>query len=181
VTATARALAAASIVAWLIGVVRIALVLSANAGGPPDASTMSWMLAPLASAAAVLWSTGRRSLAAVWVPVGFCWGFVVVSAWSLGLFFAWTAFLLFASGVTHGVALKPRWSLTLVPVWFLIGATGLCGVVLLIHRLRGGQYGEAEIIVHGARLFIALVAVVVAGASARRLLPRRGAVGLNSY
>ena len=35
-TNLARALAAASIVAWLIGVVRIALALSANTGGPPD-------------------------------------------------------------------------------------------------------------------------------------------------
>ena len=171
-TSLARALAAASIVAWLIGVVRIALALSANTGGPPDASTMLWMLAPLASAAAVLWSTGRRSLAAVWVPVGFCWGFVVVSAWSLGLFFAWTAFLLFTSGVTHCVAIKPRWSLTLVPVWSLLGATGLCGAVLLIHWLRGDRYGEAEIIIHGARTFTVLVALVVAGASARRWLPR---------
>ena len=175
-TATARALAAASIVAWLIGVVRIALALSANTGGPPDASTMLWMLAPLASAAALLWSTGRTSMAAVWVPVGFCWGFVVVSAWSLGLFFAWTALLLFAAGVTHSVAINPGWSVTLVPVWFLLGATGLCVAVLLIHQVRGGQYGEAELIIYGARAFTALAALVVAGASTRRLMPRGRAV-----
>ena len=169
-TVLARALAAASIVAWLFGVVRIGQTISANAGGPPDASTMVWMLAPLASAVTVLWAADRRSLAAVWVPIGLCSGFVVVAAWSLGLFFAWTAFLLLASGVMHGVAIKPRWSLTLVPVWFLLGATGLCVVVLLSHRMRGGQYGEAEIIIHGARVFTALAALVIAGASTRRLL-----------
>ena len=166
----ARAVAAASIAAWLLGVIRIAVALSTNSGSPPDASTMLWMLVPLASAATLLWTAGQRSLAAVWVPIGTCWGFVVVAAWSLGLFFAWTAFLLLASGVIHGAAAKPRWSLTLVPVWFLLGATGLCVVVFLIHWLRGGVYGEAEIIVGGARAFTALVALVVVGASTRRLL-----------
>lgn len=80
---------------------------------------------------------------------------------SQGLFFVWTALFLLAAGVAHGVAVEDRRRLTLLPIWFLLGATGMCAAILVFHWLRGGQHGEAELVIGGSRLFAALVVLVV--------------------
>jgi hypothetical protein len=132
-------------------------------------SRLLWTLVPVMSAASVLWLIGRRSLSAVWVAAGVSLGFVVLGAWSVGLFFAPSAVLLLAAAGVHTVSVRAGWRAILVPAWLLIGATGLCALFFAYHQIvawrQDAQLTQAPAIVAGTALFFGLAAafVVVTG------------------
>jgi hypothetical protein len=170
----ARILAAMAVAACAIGTARAAVVIRTNTGGPPDVLFL-WTIAPFLFAATVLLSVGRRSFGAVWVPIGAMLGFVVLASWSLGLFFGWAALLLLGSGAAHVAAVRAGRMAFLIPVWALIGASGMCAVFFAYHQLMvawlgGGQIIEAPLIEIGAEVFVALSALVVLASAVRSRL-----------
>jgi hypothetical protein len=156
----ARLLAALALAAGAIGAVRAASVMAANSGFPFDARLL-WCAVPLLSATLLVFAAGRRSLWSVWTPIGACSGFVVLTAWSLGLFFGPSTLLMLASGVAHGAAVRPGREAALAPLWFFFGATGFCAVLLVFHQvvrlIYRGQFSEPGIITVGTAVFVGLL------------------------
>ena len=102
--------------------------------------------------------------------------FVVLAAWSLGTFFAWSGLLLLCAAVAHTVAVRPRRRAALITAWFLMGGTGLCALFLAYHhiaaRLSGGQTIEGPLIVAGSWVFAGLVGLLAIERSAGYLVRR---------
>ena len=158
-----RILAALGFFASLGGIVPAAAVARAASGSALD-NRLLWVLVPVLSAAAVFLLARRRSLEPMWALTGTCWGFVVVAAWSLGLFFAPSALLLLIASIAHLVALGPTRRAVLIPAWFLAGASGVCVLFLARDQLltmSRGQVIEAPAIVTGAWVFAGLVMFLV--------------------
>jgi hypothetical protein len=107
-------------------------------------------------------------MAPLWVAIGLCCGFVVLAAWSLGLFFVWSALWLLAAGIAHAVAIRAGWRVVVIPGWFALGASGLCAAFFAYGQIRaafsGGQTIEAPIVVAGTWVFVSLIAVFSLGA-----------------
>jgi hypothetical protein len=164
-----RLLVALACVAWVVGVFRAAAVFRINAGHVPGPLFL-WTLVPLFSAVGAFVAAQRRSIGPIWALTGTCCGFVVLAAWSLGPFFTWTGLALLGAAVAHTMAVRARWWAALIPVWFLIGATGLCPVLLAYHQIgalrSGGQIIEAPLIVNGSWVFACLVGLLAIERSA---------------
>ena len=156
-------LATLACVAWVVGVFRAVAVFRMNGG--EISSAFLWTLVPLLSAVGAFIAARRRSVGPIWVLAGVCCAFVVLAAWSLGTFFAWSGLLLLCAAVAHTVAVRPRWRAVLIPAWFLMGATGLCALFLAYHniaaRWSGGRNIEGPLIVTGAWVFAGLVGLLV--------------------
>jgi hypothetical protein len=139
-------------------------------------SRLLWTIVPVASAAWVFWLIPRRSFGGVWVLAGVSLGFVILGAWSIGLFFAPAALSLVAAAVGQSVSMRAGRQVLLVPAWLLAGPTGLCALFFVVHqmvaKLQGGQLTEAPAIVAGTWLFLGLTAsfLIVTGV---RWLARR--------
>jgi hypothetical protein len=134
-------------------------------------SRLLWTLVPVMSAAWVFCLIPRRGFAAVWVLTGVSLGFVVLAAWSIGLFFAPSALLLVATAVGHSVSMRAGWQAVLVPAWLLAGPTGLCVLFFvrdqMLAKSQGEELTEAPAIVAGTRLFLAVAAFLVVVTSVR--------------
>ena len=169
-----RLLATLACVAWVVGVFRAVAVFRMNGG--EISSAFLWTLVPLLSAVGAFMAGGRRSVGPIWALAGVCCAFVVLAAWSLGTFFAWSGLLLLCAAVAHTVAVRPRWRAALIPAWFLTGVTGLCALFLAYHhiaaRLSGGQIMEGPLIVAGSWVFVGLVGLLAIERSAGYLVRR---------
>lgn len=125
-------------------------------------------------------SVNTTNLATVWIPIGVAWGFVVLAAWSLGPFFAWTALLVSLAGIAHLFAIESRWRTLLIPLWLLVGPSGLCALFFAFHwttvAMFGGQLVESSWIVKGTWLFLFLLGLMGAGAALRRGQRLRGSL-----
>jgi hypothetical protein len=126
-----------------------------------------WSLVPLLSVFGLSFTITRRSLAAVWVPIGTYVGFVIVAAFSLGPFFFWPSALLLAAGGLHGASVRERRRLAAIPVWLTLGASGLGAVFYGVHelqaRLSGGRNIEAPVIIYSTGLFLVLCTALSVG------------------
>jgi hypothetical protein len=129
-----------------------------------------------------------------WTAIGGLWGFVVLGAWSIGLFFVPAAIFLLASGLLRADARRNWWNVVLVPLWMLQGvcATAMLFLVVTVAReiLGGARFvlpGQTrefatragtiasvpEIVMFGAWLFAATSCFLVACGLARLLWSRR--------
>jgi hypothetical protein len=164
-----RLLVALACAGWIVGVFRAAAVFRINVGHVPGPLFL-WTLVPLFSAVGAFVAARGRSIGPIWVLAGTCCGFVVLAAWSLGPFFTWTGLALLGAAVAHTMAVRARWRAALIPVWFLIGATGLCALFLAYDQIgvlrSGGQIIEAPVIVTGSWMFAALVGLLAIERSA---------------
>jgi hypothetical protein len=143
-------------VGWVYGVLRAVAAVRASTGAGPDA-LFFWTAVPFLSVVSAFVASGHSRLAPLWVAAGLCCSFVVLAAWSLGLFFAWSAVLLLAAGVAHAVTIRAGWrTVAAIVGWFAVGATGLCAALL--------AYGQARVILSGGRIITASPAIMVVGA-----------------
>jgi hypothetical protein len=73
-----------------------------------------------------------------------------------------------AAGGLHGAAFPMHRRLAMIPVWLILGATGLGAAFYGVHelqaRLSGGRNIEAPVMVYSARVFVALCGALLAGA-----------------
>jgi hypothetical protein len=156
-----RTLAIVAIVSWIAGVWRAAGIVRANTGHGPDALFL-WALIPLGAAAGVLLLSWRRSLVAVWLLAGVCCSFVLIAAWGLGPFFAWTALLLLLAACMQTAAVGAGWRALLIPVWLVTAFTGTCALFVVIHQIlmigSNGRIIEAPLLIRGSWAFVGLVA-----------------------
>jgi hypothetical protein len=125
----ARILAAAATVAACIAVWPAAGILRANPGGMD--SRLLWVLIPILASVGVLMAVRRPTWMPVWMLTGTSWGFVILAAWSVGLYFAPSALLLLFAGFIHLASTRPTWRALLIPAWFIAGATTVCVLFVL--------------------------------------------------
>jgi hypothetical protein len=173
----AQVLSGLAVVAWGYGVGRATMAFRANTGRWPDALFL-WTIVPLLAATVAFLMARRRRLAPPWIAAGLCVGFVVLSAWSLGRFFAWSALLLLASAMAHAVTTRAGWRAIAVPVWLTLGGTALCPILLTSNYLRdqaaGRELTAAPIVVAGAWVFLGLGAALVLWCAVRGRLSSGG-------
>ena len=125
-----------------------------------------------------------RSVAFVWTTIGAVCGFVVLAAWSFGLFFFFEALILIVAGLVHLPTIAPRWKILTAPLWLIVGATGIDTVFLLRSVVFNATHGcvstatyshcesvsYAPVMIWGAWLLVAASIVLAVGhaiASAR--------------
>jgi len=82
-------LASLSVAVCVLGSMRAIATVQANLTryNRPDAAALAWIAVPLALAITGMIATLRRSIGPIWLCTGALFGFVVVGAWSLGLFY----------------------------------------------------------------------------------------------
>lgn len=153
------------------------MVFRHNAANSADmALIFKWMGLPLGLAIAGMVGTLRERLGPLWFCVGALFGFVILAAWSLGLFYAFAAWALLAA-LVHLMSIRPRWRIVLAPLWFLSGFGGLPTVFLVRDwaQARPYQHTVAPAEVWGAWLFVVVSAILTAtyvvAARVRRRLP----------
>jgi hypothetical protein len=107
-----------------------------------------------------------RSMAPIWAVVGGVWAFVVLGAWSLGLFFGWEAFALLVAAVLHLVAIDAGWRAVRAPLWAVVGGSALCVLLLaqdaFLSMAPGVRVTHAPAVVFGARIGAAAMALILA-------------------
>jgi hypothetical protein len=171
----ARILAAVAILASAIGAAWAAAVFQPKPGG----GNSVWYVTPVLLSAVVFMTVGRRSIGGVWVPIGATLGFVLIGLWSIGFFFAPAALLLLATGATHVAyvsAIRPQWRVLLIPLWVLVGASGMCVVFLTCHQVQSfGRGSEAPFIIEGTGVFVVLVSLIGLASLIQSLLTKFGA------
>lgn len=160
---TARIVAVVAFIASLAAVVPAALVVRVAPGSIVDVRLL-WVLLPISACSGVVVLAGRTSVAPVWFLTGACWGFVVLGAWSLGLFFAPAALFLLGAAIAHLVIARPGFRAAVAPLWFLWGATGVAAL-FFVRDWAVAFFGSLEItsapaIVAGTWAFAALTPIV---------------------
>src|SRR6185503_3836764 len=76
---------------------------------------------PLTFAIAAVAASRAGSTGPMWAAIGAMAGFVIVSSFSIGEFFAPAAVALLAAGFAHLVAVKSWWRTLTAPFWALVG------------------------------------------------------------
>jgi hypothetical protein len=127
--------AALGLGAGLIAPVRVVNTFVSNTGHGPGILGL-WMIVPIAAGATAIGAVRTQSVGLVWTAVGAVWGFVILGAWSFGLFFAWEALALLSAGVLHLVAVGRLGNVLLAPLWFMAGLTSLCPVFAAVDVSR---------------------------------------------
>src|SRR5262249_20309488 len=138
-----------------------------------DSAALAWMAVPLALAMTGTIATLGRWIGPIWVCTGALFGFVVLGAWSLGLFYAYGALVMFVAAILHLFAVRAGWRALLAPIWMLAGVGGLSTTFFVLDQLRSTEHvhvTHAPIVVWGSWLFVAVSALllVVYGALAVR-------------
>lgn len=72
----------------------------------------------------------------IWTAIGGLWGFVVIGAWSIGLFFIPAAVLLSASGLARAESRRNWWNLVLGPLWIVEGVSATASFFLGLAVVR---------------------------------------------
>jgi hypothetical protein len=109
-------LAALSVALCVLGTGRAVVVFRHNAANSADmALIFKWMGLPQGLAIAGIVATLRERVGPLWFCVGALFGFVILAAWSLGLFYGFAAWALLAAALVHLVSIRPRWRIVLAP------------------------------------------------------------------
>jgi hypothetical protein len=147
---------------WL-GAFRAERAIVANTGGAGHLSP--WVIVPLALGAISVLAVRSRSIGFVWSVVGGVWAFVVLGAWSLGLFFGWEALALLLAAVLHLVAIEAGWKAVRALLWFVLGGSALCVLILARDAVQsmapGVRVTHAPAVVFGAWIGTAAVALIL--------------------
>jgi hypothetical protein len=168
--------------AALVAPFRVHQLFVANGGQGPGLLGL-WMILPIALGALAIAAVRTPSIGFIWAIVGAVWSFMILGAWSLGPFFAWEALALLVAGIFHLVAVGARWKLLLVPLWWIVGATALCPVLLAVDVIRQARsqgyltVTHAPAIVYGSGVWTAAVALLCAGELISRTIPRKAPAG----
>ena len=120
---------------------------------------------PLALGAISVLAVRTRSIGFVWSVVGGVWAFVVLGAWSLGLFFGWEALALLVAAVLHLVAIEAGWRAVRALLWFVLGGSALCVLFLALDAVQsmapGVRVTHAPAVVFGAWIGAAALALIL--------------------
>jgi hypothetical protein len=166
-----RILAALAFALSVLGIIPAVQVVRADSGSALDGRVL-WALVPILSTAGVCLLASRPRLEPIWLLTGTCWGFVVLGAWSLGLFFAPAALLLLFAAGAHVATVRLTWRAFLIPAWFLAGASGVSVLFLArdeaLAMSRGGPIMVAPVIVAGLWVFAVLVVFLVVATQASK-------------
>lgn len=138
-----------------------------------DIVVLMWMALPMALGVAGMISSLGRWMAPIWLCTGGLFGFVILAAWSLGLFYAYAALMMFVAALVHLTTIRPRWRTVLAPLWLLDGAGAIAAVFFVRDALQNSAQRyviQARAVVWGNSLFIAvsLVLLLVYGLAALR-------------
>lgn len=139
--------AALGLAAGFVAPFRVVHVFVANSGSAPGLLGL-WMIIPIALAGIAIAAVRTESVGFVWATVGGVWSFIILGAWSFGTFFAWEGLALLVAGIVHLVAVGPRWRLLLVPLWLVLGASGLCPVFLAVDIIRETRSQSNLLVTH---------------------------------
>jgi hypothetical protein len=160
-------LAAMSVALCVLGSMRAAAVF--RFARP---QVLAWMPVPLALAIAGTLASLSRWMGPIWLCTGALFGFVILGAWSLGLFYGYGAMVMLLAALAHLAAVRPGWRTLLVPVWVAAGAGGVSAVFFLRDVSRSNAYMQvthADAVLWGTWLFVAALVL---------LLLTYGAIGL---
>jgi len=168
-------LASLSVAVCVLGSMRAIATVRANLTeyNRPDTIALAWMAVPLTLAITGMTATLSRWIGPIWVCTGALFGFVVLGAWSLGLFYVYGAFVMFAAALIHLVAVRAGWRALVAPIWMLAGVGGLSAAFFVLDDLRNTEYlhvTHAPIVVWGSWLFVTvcLLLLIVYGLLALR-------------
>lgn len=125
-------------------------VFRANHGGVD--TRLLWVLVPLLSSLGGFVAVRRPAWGPLWVLTGISFGFVVLTSWSIGLYFGPAAVLQFVAAIAHLASTRPTWRALPIPGWFVVGATTVCILFVLrdLGLSRDFRIVEAPAIVNGA-------------------------------
>jgi hypothetical protein len=138
-----------------------------------DIVVLMWMALPMTLGVAGMISSLSRWMGPIWLCTGGLFGFMILAAWSLGLFYAYAALVMFVAALVHLATVRPRWKSLLAPLWLLNGAGSVAALFFVRDVLRSSEYRHvtyAPAIVWGSSLFVALsvVLLLVYGLAATR-------------
>jgi hypothetical protein len=114
----------------------IFLRISGQSAGEDDARLLIVTALPILLTIVGLWAARGDRDWVTWTAIGGLWGFVIVGAWSVGLFFVPAALLLSASGLARVDARRAWWNVLLVPLWAIEGVSAIAILLLLIAIAR---------------------------------------------
>ena len=100
----------------------------------------------------------------IWLCTGALFGFVVLAAWSLGLFYGYGAMVMLLAALAHLAAVRPGWRTLLVPVWVAAGAGSVSAVFFLRDVSRSNAYTQvthADAVLWGTWLFVAALVLLL--------------------
>jgi hypothetical protein len=129
-----------------------------------DTAVLAWMVLPLTLAITGMIATLGRSIGPIWLCTGALFGFVVLGAWSLGLFYVYGALMMCAAALVHLAAVRAGWRVLLAPIWMLAGVGGLSTAFFVLDELRNTAYRRvthAPIVVWGSWLFLAVCVLLL--------------------
>ena len=118
-----------------------------------DIAVLAWMALPLALATTGMLASLSRWMGPIWICTGALFGFVIVAAWSLGLFYGYGALVMFVAALIHLAAVRPGWKTVLVPLWMLAGTSGVSAVFFVRDVFQSNEYQyvtHAPIVVWGS-------------------------------
>jgi hypothetical protein len=133
---------------------------------------LGWTAMPLIFSVVGMLASLGPYIGPIWLSTGALFAVVVLGAWSLGLFYAYTALLMFVAAIIHLVAVRAGWKTLLVPLWMLAGAGGLCGLLFLRDMLQSNglvNVTHAPIVVWGSDGFVAASVLLALGYGLLRL------------
>src|SRR4029453_8704479 len=122
-------------------------------------AVLAWTALPLGLATVGMLSSLSRWMGPIWLCTGGLFGFVVLGAWGLGLFYSYGALVMFTAALIHLVAVRPGWRAVLAPLWMLAGAGGVSTAFFLRDVLQSSRFvhvTHAPIVVWGSWLFVAM-------------------------
>jgi len=123
----------ASVAPTLIAVI---FRLSGSPGGEEEGRILLFTAVPIFLAIIGLFGTLVYRTWVIWTAIGGLWGFAIIGAWSIGLFYVPAALLLSAAGLAHVDARRSWWNFVLVPLWIVEGVSSTAILFLAITVAR---------------------------------------------
>ena len=185
----------AIIVAWSgLALSVIAVAAAVRLFRSSSAGSVSYYLLglPLTFAIATVAASRADSIGPMWAAIGAMVGFVIVSSFSIGGFFAPAAVALIVAGFAHLAAVRSLWRKLTAPFWALVGVFAIpvfFFAAAVVQRMLGAailfpgetrEFAAAASVrsvagfeLAGSWLFVGALAALVAVASARVLWKRR--------
>ena len=125
---------------------------------------LAWTPLPVGLAIIGTLASLSRWMGPIWLCTGALFGFVVLGAWSLGLFYGYGAMVMLLAALAHLAAARPGWRTLLVPVWVAAGAGGVSAVFFLRDVSRSNafmQVTHADAVLWGTWLFVAALVLLL--------------------